>query len=141
MCSLCLATTIHGESQLWLSRSGHTAVRSYVAKERVVIQASGPFDNDAIIPCRTALDAATNTHYPIILDLHAVDPPGRVSIALVGAMRRYARVRGAALTITHVPEHWLDALTTTGVPHWFNEGLSESAISQPQSRIISDSGL
>jgi hypothetical protein len=118
MCSLCFATAVHGGSQLWLSRSGHTAVRFYVVNESAVIQASGPFDNDAITPCRAALDAATNTPYPIVLDLHAVDPPGRVSVALVGAIRRYAKVRGPILTLTNMHEPWVDALAAAGVAHW-----------------------
>jgi hypothetical protein len=101
-----------------VSPSGHTAVRFYAGKERAVVQACGPFDNDAIVPCRAALDVATSTRYPILLDLHAVDPPGHVSIALVGAMRRYARGRGATLTLTCVPRYWVRALEVAGVAHW-----------------------
>jgi hypothetical protein len=120
MCSLCCATAVHGESRLWLSFQGHTAVRFSVVDETAVIQASGPFDNGAITPCRAALDAATNTVFPIVLDLRAVDPPVRVSVALVGAMRRYARVRGARLGLVNVHAPWARALAAAGVAHWYD---------------------
>lgn len=119
MCSICLATFIHEESRLWLSLTGHTAVRFYVADDSAVVQASGIFDNGAITPCRAALDAATDTPYPIVLDMRAVASPVRVSVALVGAMRRYAKARGATLTLANVREPWLDALTAAGVAHWY----------------------
>lgn len=115
MCSLCLATALDGGSELWLSPTGCTAVRFYVADGSAVIQACGRFDSAAITPCRAALDAATDTGCPIVLDLHAVDPPGHVSVALLGAMRRYARVRGATFTLTNVGEYWAMALAAAGV--------------------------
>jgi len=122
MCSLCLATAVHGGSEVWLSLSGHTAVRFYVADGSAVIQASGLLDNGAIMPCGAALDAATDTHCPIALDLCALEPPVRVSVALVGAMRRYARVRGATLTVVNVRRCWADALAAAGVGHWCDAG-------------------
>jgi anti-anti-sigma regulatory factor len=127
MCSLCLATAVHQNSQLWLSLTGHTAIRFYVDDGSAVIQASGAFDNGAITPCRAALDAATNTPHPIVLDLRAVDPPVRVSVALIGAMRRYAKVRGATLSLTNVEPPWMNALAKAGVGHWYDATVREES--------------
>jgi hypothetical protein len=75
-----------------------------------VVSVAGALDHAAVQPCRSALKVATDGRLPILFDLAPVSSPGAVSVALLGAMRRYVSVRGAVMMLAGVPWPWRSAL-------------------------------
>jgi anti-anti-sigma regulatory factor len=100
---------------MWTGPSRNTTVTLERIAGRSVVSVTGALDYAAVQPCRAALDAATDVRAPIVFDLARVVPPGAVSVALLGAMRRYVGVRGAVMTLTGVPRPWRSALEQANV--------------------------
>jgi anti-anti-sigma regulatory factor len=117
MCAMCVRTSSDHDRRSSRRRGPtHIAVVGYrLVDESAVVEVTGVLDAAAIHPSRAALDAAINSGYPVVVDLVSASPPDRVSLALLGAMRRYVRVRGATMTLTNVPGTWLEAMRRTGV--------------------------
>jgi hypothetical protein len=104
-------TSVSGQPpRMWVGLSRATTVTFELFAGSSVVSVAGPLDYAAVQPCRAALKVATDGRSPIVFDLFRVAPPGAVSVALLGAMRRYVSVRGAVMTLTGVPGPWRSAL-------------------------------
>ena len=104
---------------MWAGAGGATLVQLRQVRGIWVVAITGRLDRSAVQPCRAALQVATDQQGPIVVDLGRAAPPLSVSISLLGAIRRYAAARGAAITLTAVPEPWVTALARARVGHLY----------------------
>jgi hypothetical protein len=104
-----------GAAQLWTGVTRMTTVGFELARGTSRVTVAGALDYAAVPPCRAPLDVATDGRAPIVFDMDQVAPPGAVSVALLGAMRRYVSVRGAVMTLAGVPRPWRSALEQANV--------------------------
>ena len=75
-----------------------------------VVRATGVLDRGALQPCRAALDAGLHTCGAVVLDLDRARGASVMAVALLGATRRYLRVRGADLILAAAPTGLITAL-------------------------------
>jgi hypothetical protein len=69
-----------------------------------VVTVAGALGASALEPLRTAIDAGLERNpRRVVLDLHATADPEPVTVALLGATRRYLRRRGVDLTLAALP--------------------------------------
>lgn len=69
-----------------------------------VVTVAGPLGAAALEPLRTAIDAALErAPHRVVLDLRATADPEPVTVALLGATRRYLHRRGVELTLAGLP--------------------------------------